>query len=102
MKPSIPQTHSLVRRLWTAIFYLSGAVFLGCLVTIVTLPYLLGSAMWVYLLAVGTAIVFAVAAVQRERLTLDRFHAADDASWLARMFRTTSKDSADSLDTGDD
>ena len=102
MKVSERPSSSLERWAWTAIFYLSGAVFLACLVAILSFSYFFDLFSWIYFLATGSAVAFAIAAVQRERLTLDMFNAADDASWITRVFRRSSKDSEDRFDMGDD
>ena len=100
MEPSTLHPQPLKHAIFSVIFYCSGAIFLCCLVLIVSLPYLVSPYKWIYFLAAGSGVLFVVTGVMRERLTVDRFDAVEEASWLTRVFRATSRDPTDH--SGDD
>lgn len=90
---------SLNRTLWLAAFSGSGVTLVCCLVVIVGIPYVVGDTTWFYWIAIGSAVLFAVAADQLR--SGDRLESADDAAGLARSTRR-SKNPWDDLDGVDD
>ena len=89
---------SLRRILWLAAFRGSGVTLICCLVVILGLPQVVYASKWIYLVAIGSAVLCAVAAAQLR--SFDRVDAADDAAWLVGRLTRRSRifDFLDDLD----
>lgn len=82
MKPEAhksTQLRPLERRVWTAVFRISGVSLICCMVAIVGFPDTVGYS-WVYWVAVGSAVICGVAAAILRKL--DAEEASGDAMWL--------------------
>ena len=88
------------RKSWRRAFCIGAVFLILCLVVIVANPVVGTSSQWYYWLALGSAILCAVAAVQL--WSYGRFDAADEGAWLARVGTRSSKDSWDDLGGVDD
>ena len=88
------------RKLWLAAFCGGAVSLICCLVAIVIHPGRAYSANWIYWLALGSAVLCTVAAVQLR--SPGRLDAADEGAWLARVGTRGSKDAWDDLDGLDD
>jgi len=86
--------------LWRGAFCIGAAALICCLVVIAANPVVGSSSPWIYWLAIGSAVLCAVAAVQL--WSYGRYDAAEEGAWLARVGTRSSKGSWDDLDRVDD
>lgn len=88
------------RKLWIATFCGGAVTLICCLVAILIHPFAASSAKWIYWLALGSAVLCTVAAVQLR--SPGKLDAADEGAWLARVGTRGSKDAWNDLDGIDD
>jgi drug/metabolite transporter (DMT)-like permease len=88
------------RRLWQGAFCAGAVVLVGCVTFIAASPLTGDTPPWAYWLAVGSAVLCAVAAIKLR--SYERFDAADEGAWLARVGTRSSKSLLDDLDGVDD
>ena len=92
--------HARRRRLWRGAYCIGAVVLVGCLAAIAVSPVARSSWAWLYWFAAASAVVCVVAAVQL--WSYERYDAADDGAWLARVGTRSSKGSDNDLDGVDD
>lgn len=88
------------RKFWLAVFCFGAVALACCLVAVAVHPVATSLPRSIYWLAIGSAILCVVAAVQLRRWS--KIDAAGDGAWLARVGTHSSRDSLGDLDGLDD
>jgi hypothetical protein len=88
------------RAFWRACFYVGAVPLIGCIAAIATQPLFGATPSWAYWVAIGSAVLCAIAAVQL--WSYERYDAADEGAWLARVGTRSSKSACNDLDGIDD
>ena len=88
------------RAVWRAALFVGAVPLVGCIAAIAAQPRFGATPSWIYWVAVGSAVLCAIAAVQL--WNYERYDAADEAAWLARVGTRSSKSAWDDLDGIDD
>ena len=103
MQSDTPRKHSGAlpgRGVWRMAFWIGAIPLVGCAVVITANPLFGAVPAWAYWLALGSAILCVVAAVQLR--SFERYDAAEEAAWLAKAGTRRSKSAWDDPDGVDD
>jgi hypothetical protein len=95
-----PKRTVVGRAFWRAIFCVGAVPPIGCITTTAAHPLFGATPPWIYWAAVGSAVLCAIAAVQLRNY--ERYDAADEGAWLARVGTGSSKSVWHDLDGTDD
>jgi len=88
------------RAFWRAGFCVGAVPLIGCIAVIAARPMVGAAPSWIYWVAVGSVVLCAIAAAQL--WSYERYDAADEAAWLARVGTRSSKSAWNDLDGVDD